>query len=56
MNYKMDKYKDEIELLIRKSVLRDVEINLLDKQIDGQIIPETVFETIHQLEKHYETI
>ena len=46
----MDK---EIKLLIQKNVLRDLEIELLDKKLKGMIIPEIVFEIIKELEDKY---
>ena len=44
----------EIELLMKKTTLRDVEIKLLDLKLEGMIIPDVVFDTIKLLEDSYE--
>ena len=43
----------EIEFLIQKNTLREVEIKLKEAQIKGMIIPEVVFEIIHNVEDSY---
>ena len=43
----------EIENLIQKKTLRDVEIKLKEAQIEGFIIPDLVFEIISQVEDSY---
>lgn len=43
----------EIERLIKVSTLRDVEITLRQMQLEGQIVPDNVFEALKQLEKEY---
>jgi len=46
----MDK---EIELLIQINVIRDLEIKLLDKKLEGTVIPQIVFDIIKDLEDSY---
>lgn len=43
----------EIELLRKKIVLRDVEINLNNAKLDGQIIPDIVYKILKDLESYY---
>ena len=43
----------EIELLIKKSTLRDVEIAVKKVQLDGEVIPDNVIEILRNLEKEY---
>jgi len=45
----------EIELLIKKSTLRDVTIKLLDKKLEGMIIPDIIFDILQDLENGYES-
>ena len=42
-----------MELLIRKIVLRDVEIKLTEARIEGSIIPDIVCEILKDLEDNY---
>lgn len=44
--------EEEIERLIKISTLRDVEIALLKAKESGQIIPDTVFEIIQEVENN----
>jgi hypothetical protein len=43
----------EIQRLIKISTLRDVQTELVRKQLDNLIIPEVVFEIIKNLEDQY---
>ena len=43
----------EIERLIQINVLRDIEIKFREAKLDGQIIPEIVFELMKTLEDEY---
>lgn len=49
----MKTIKQEIELLIIKNTLRDLEIKLREAQLDNQIIPDLVFEIMKNLEDSY---
>ena len=42
-----------IDLLIKKTTIRDVEIALLDAKLKGFIIPEKVFEILKKVENSY---
>jgi len=44
---------NEIETLIKKSALRDVKIMLLNKKLEGMIIPDVVFEVLNNVEDSY---
>lgn len=44
----------EIETLIKKITIRDVQIALLNAQEGRMIIPDEVFRIIEQVEKNYE--
>lgn len=44
----------EIENLIKKIALRDLEIKLLEAQAQGDIIPDNVYLIIKELEKTYD--
>ena len=43
----------EIELLIQKNVLRDVEIKLLEAEEQGEIVSANIYSIIHDLEDNY---
>jgi len=44
----------ELKNLIQKNTLRDVEIKLKEAQVGGAIIPDLVYELIHQVEDSYD--
>lgn len=44
----------DIKRLIQLSTLRDVQIKLKEEQLDGQIIPNVVFEAIRAVEDSYD--
>lgn len=46
----MDK---KIELLIQQNTLRDLEIRLRETSLEGNIIPDLVFEIMKNLEDNY---
>ena len=43
----------EIENLIKKSTLRDVEIKILEAQTKGEVIPDNVITILRDLEIEY---
>lgn len=44
----------DIKRLIQLSTLRDVQMKLKEEQLDGQIIPNVVFEAIREVEDSYD--
>ena len=44
---------EKIEKLIQKNTLRDVELELKKAQLNGAIIPDLVYEIVHEVEDSY---
>ena len=49
----MEEIKKQIETLIKISTLRTVEIKLRERELNGQIVPEIVYEVLKELEDEY---
>lgn len=43
----------EIELLIKLSTLRDIEIKMREAQLEGEIVPDNFIEMLRDLEDEY---
>ena len=46
----------EIEILIKKSTIRSIQIALMDAKIEGRIIPDYIFEIIKEVEETFDNI
>ena len=47
---------NKIELLIKKSTLRDVERKLKQRKLDGEVVPDNALEVLRELEDEYEKL
>mgnify|MGYP003704006879 CR=1 FL=1 len=44
----------ELELIIKKIVLRDVEIKLKEARLEGYVIPDMIYNILKEIEISYE--